>query len=139
MSLDQAASTAGADVNRAGGNADTAVHSLTDRQQFWLDHLRRCDADRIPTKTYAQRHGLSVQAMYSARKALVERGLLPTGGRKPGIARFTRVSTGKPAGSVAAGPTGWRIHLSNGAVVSFEGPLDDSTLHQVLQAAATLP
>ena len=60
MSPDKTASTAGADVT--SNNPSTAARSLTKRQQFWLDHLRRCDADRIPTKTCAQQHGLESYA-----------------------------------------------------------------------------
>jgi len=53
----------------------------TERQQFWLDHIARCDAAGQLSKEYAAAHGLSVQGMYSARKDLVERGALAPDGR----------------------------------------------------------
>lgn len=148
-----AASRSNANVTAAEGDADTDVTLLTERQRFWLDHLRRCDADRIPTKTYAEQHGFSVQAMYSARKDLVARGVLRPGGRgvcTKAFARFARVRTQEAVtsaaeplpetqpGPVAAGSTAWRIDLPNGTSVNFDGPLDASTLHQVLLTAATL-
>ena len=146
-----AAHRSNADVTTAEGDGDIAVTSLTERQQFWLDHLRRCDADCIPTKTYAEQHNFSVQAMYSAHKDLVARGVLRPGGRgvcTKAFARFARVRIQEPTavaaeswsepGSVAAGSTAWRIDLPNGTSVSFDGPLDAGTLHQVLQTAAAL-
>ncbi|MFT7288132.1 MAG: hypothetical protein ACI87W_002247 [Halieaceae bacterium] len=50
--------------------------ALTERQHFWLDHISRGDGAGSSTKGYASEHGPSVQAMYSARKDLVERGVL---------------------------------------------------------------
>ncbi|MEQ8693407.1 MAG: hypothetical protein RIC89_21525 [Pseudomonadales bacterium] len=150
MALD-AASRSNADGTTAEGGADAPVTSLTERQQFWLDHLRCCDANRIPTKTYAEQHGFSVQAMYSARKDLVARGVLRPGGRgvcNPAFVRFARVkpqeATAAVSGTapgpmpVAPGSTAFRIDLPNGTSVSFDGPLDAGTLHQVLQTAAML-
>jgi len=54
---------------------------LTERQHYWLEHITRCDAGGNSTKEYAVAHDLSVQAMYSARKDLVERGALLPGDR----------------------------------------------------------
>lgn len=147
----KATSYPNAEVTALDGGGDIAVAPLTERQRFWLDHLRRCDADRIPTKTYAEQHGFSVQAMYSARKDLVARGILRPGGRgvcTPAFVRFARVRTQEvtaPAAGSAAesapavpGATAWRIELANGTSVSFDGPLDAITLQQVLQTAAAL-
>jgi len=146
-----AASRSNADATTAEGDADTVVTSLTERQQFWLDHLRRCDADRIPTKTYAEQHGFSVQAMYSARKDFVARDVLRPGGRgvcNPAFVRFARVMPQEVTAPVSEaapepkpvlpGSTAFRIDLPNGTSVSFDGPLDAGTLHQVLQTAAAL-
>ena len=114
---------------------------LTERQQFWLDHIARCDAAGHLTKAYAAAHGLSVQAMYSARRDLVDRGALAPGGRgvrtspKP---RFTRVKRSEDSGPVASGAT-VHIQLTNGAVVAFTGPLDAEALRLVIQTAAALP
>jgi hypothetical protein len=60
---------------------DSASPGLTERQQFWLDHIARCDAAGCSARDNAAAHDLSVQAMYSAHKDLVERGALQPGGR----------------------------------------------------------
>lgn len=100
---------------------------LTERQQFWLEHLRACAKANQTTKDYAQAHGLSVKAMYSARKDLAQRGT-------PKItAPFARVQ-------VAPSPltTQWSVQLPNGTTVSFSGAVDGKALHTILQAAASL-
>jgi hypothetical protein len=114
---------------------------LTERQQFWLDHIARCDAAGHLTKAYAAAHGLSVQAMYSARRDLAERGALAPGGRgirtspKP---RFTRVARSEDSAQAAHG-LAVQIQLPNGAVVGFPAPLNADALRLVIQTAAALP
>lgn len=49
----------------------TPTHQLTERQQFWLEHLRTCEAEGKATVVYAREHGLSHSGMYSARQDLV--------------------------------------------------------------------
>jgi hypothetical protein len=102
---------------------------LTERQQFWLEHLRACAKANQTTKDYAQAHGLSVKAMYSARKDLAQR-CTP---KSPITAPFARVR-------VAPSPTTtqWSVQLSNGTTVSFSGVVDGQALHTILQAAASL-
>ncbi|MEQ8514321.1 MAG: hypothetical protein RIC38_01825 [Chromatocurvus sp.] len=133
MALNDDASTAGYAAALTENDSDTAHPSLTERQQFWLEHIRLCDAGRIATKAYAEQHDLSVQAMYSARKDLVARGVA-----NPAFARFARVTTTQEPSPVTTGATTWRIDLPNGTAVSFEGPVDDRALRQVLQAAGAL-
>lgn len=47
---------------------------LTAVQQVWLGHLERCEAQRCSSADYAREHGLSVRALYTARKELTQRG-----------------------------------------------------------------
>lgn len=120
---------------------DSASPGLTERQQFWLDHIARCDAAGSSTKDYAAAHDLSVQAMYSARKDLVERGALLPGGRGVRVAsrsRFSRAVRSEHDTANAAGLT-VQLQLRNGTIVGFSGPLDADTLRTVLHTAASLP
>ena len=114
---------------------------LTERQQFWLDHITRCDAGGNSTKGYAAAHDLSVQAMYSARRDLVERGALRPGGRGVRAAprsRFCRAVPSVRDAGIAADLT-VQLQLRNGTVVGFSGPLDADTLQLLLRTAADLP
>ena len=118
---------------------ETSPPGLTERQQFWLDHIARCDTAGSSTKDYAAAHDLSVQAMYSARKDLVERGVLQPGGRGVRTASGSRFSRVMRAERDTEGAAGLTLQLRNGTVVGFPGPLDADTLRLVLNTAAALP
>ena len=49
---------------------------LTERQQFWLDHLRVCREQGHTLRGYAKAHGLSVSGLYTAHSTLKSRGAL---------------------------------------------------------------
>lgn len=111
--------------------SSTEQNHLTERQQYWLNHIRACQAANMTTIDYAREHGLKAKSMYSARKALAENGALPT---VPGSA-FQKVqltSPNMPADSQ------WQVQLPNGTAVSFGGPIDAATLSLVLNTAAAV-
>ena len=58
---------------RTIGNPGTR---LTDREQFWLGHLRACRRQGQTVKVYATTRGLSVSALYTARSTFKRRGVL---------------------------------------------------------------
>jgi DNA-binding CsgD family transcriptional regulator len=105
--------------------------SLTERQQYWLKHIRACDAAGQTSIEYARAHGINVKTLYSARKALAEKGTLP----RPQAVRFQKVQA--PGGHPRS-DNQWRIQMPNGVVVAFSGELDASTLSLVLSTAASL-
>lgn len=47
---------------------------MSERSEFWLSHLSAIEAEGITTKAYAEREGLSPQALYQWRKRLVAGG-----------------------------------------------------------------
>lgn len=102
---------------------------LTERQQYWLTHIRACDAAGKPSVEYARENGIEVSALYSARKALAEKGALP----KP-PPRFQKAT-------VVDGSAGlqWQIRLPNGATVGFSGEVNAHSLETVLRTVAALP
>lgn len=105
--------------------------SLTERQQYWLKHIRACDTAGQTSIGYARENDINVKTLYSARKALAEKGTLPP--RKS--VSFQKVQT------PAVHPhldNQWRIQLPNGVVVAFGGGFDASTLSAVLGTAASL-
>ena len=105
--------------------------SLTERQQYWLKHIRACDAAGQTSIDYARTNGINVKSLYSARKALAEKGTLPP--RK--AISFQKVQT---PGDHSRRDNQWRIQMPNGVVVAFGGQLDSSTLSLVLSTAASL-
>ena len=111
--------------------AATDDASLTERQQYWLKHIRACAAAGQTTIDYARERDINVKSMYSARKALTEKGTLP----HPRPARFQQVNV---VDGNRASDSQWHIQLPNGMAVSFDGTVDAATLSLVLSTAAAL-
>ena len=109
-------------------NNETA---LTERQQFWLEHIRACDNAKQTSVDYARVQGLNVKSLYSARKALTEKSCLP----RPQPPQFQKVQVS--AGQVH-GDSQWHIQLPNGVVIRFGGQVDAKTLSMVLSTTASL-
>jgi hypothetical protein len=105
------------------------VPALTDRQRFWLEHVRACEASGKPTAEYAASQDIAVQAMYAGKSMLVKKGVLPT--TQP--VRFQRLRVIEAQLS-----SQWRIGLPNGVSVAFVGEVDARTLTTVLSSAASL-
>ena len=70
--------------------------------------------------------------MYSARKALAEKGTLPR--LQPTRFQQVQIVAGNPVGD-----TQWHVQLPNGLAVSFGGKVDAATLALVLGTAVALP
>ena len=81
---------------------------LTERQRFWLDHLRVCREQGHTLRGYAKTHGLSVSGLYTAHSTLKSHGVLsePT----PSAPTFVPVR-------ITPGVGAFRVHLPNGVVV----------------------
>jgi len=96
------------------------VRELTARQRRYKAHLEAAAAEGLSVSEYARRHGLSAQALYSARRELAVKS------------RFVRVAVRRdPAGQAV------RIELPNGVCVSIPG-IREADLTALLRAAAAL-
>ena len=102
---------------------------LTDRQRYWLEQIRACEASGRSVAAYAAEHGIEVRAMYGAKKTLVRKGVLR---RTQGV-RFQRAET-----IAVSSDSAWRIRLPNGVSVDFSGTVDAGSLSTVLTTAAGL-
>ena len=103
--------------------------SLTDNQRHWLAHLQACEASGKGIAAYATEHGLDAKAMYTGKKTLVKKGVLPRTRRR----RFSRAQV-----KTAVTDNAWRIQLTNGVSVAFSGAVDAQTLRTVLITAAAV-
>ena len=109
----------------------TEQSHLTERQQYWLKHIRACEAANMTTIDYAREHGLKAKSMYSARKALAENGALPAVPERP----FQKVQM---ASAAVPPQSQWQVQLPNGTAVSWGGPIDAATLTLVRNTAAAV-
>ena len=105
------------------------ISTLTERQRYWLEHVQACETSGKSIAEYAAEHGVHVRAMYSGKKMLVNKGVLPV--TQP--TRFQRVQVVEAAAS-----NQWRIGLPNGVSVAFAGEVDSRALTTVLNVSASL-
>jgi hypothetical protein len=108
---------------------DSQEITLTEKQRHWLEQLRACEASGQGIAAYAAAHGLDARAMYTGKKILVKKGVLPRTRRS----RFQRVQVKDTVASAT-----WRIQLPNGLSVAFSGTVDAKTLSTVLTLAAAV-
>ena len=108
---------------------DSPEISLTENQRHWLEHLRACETSGKGIAAYAADHGLDARAMYTGKKVLVKKGVLPR--TRP--SRFQRAEVKDPVHGSA-----WRIQLPNGLSVTFSGAVDARALGTVLATAAAV-
>lgn len=114
----------------------TIRKSLTDRQRFWRDHLRRCRASGQTVAAYAAANDLSAHGLYGAQRqsprAESKRSeSLPVAVTSSSSRCFVRVATPAPVALPC------RVHLPNGVLV--EVGVDTAGLGAVLRSLAALP
>lgn len=111
---------------RRGGSA----RALTERQAYWLKHIRTAEGRGEPLKHYAARKGLSEHAIYEAKRRLREFGAIGArGSGAKSVPRFARVvATPEPA--KAAAPL--RVRLPGGAVLEWSEAPQGESLRELL-------
>jgi hypothetical protein len=93
----------------------------TERDRFWLDHEQAIAKSGQSAKAYAAEQGLSMHALYQARKRLKALGLLENGKTAPNKRRRTTPGSGMAFSKIelASSPTrdlGYRLSLPSGLV-----------------------
>lgn len=92
---------------------------LTPREQAYLDHVRGAQKQGQSLKDYCEQLGMNVRGLYSVRRVLVQKGVLPRTlppkTKKPGSGKFVAVRVAEPGTSGAEAvcrvrhPSGWTI------------------------------
>ena len=91
---------------------------LSERQRYWLKHIRMAERKQEPLRHYAKRLGLSECSLYEAKRRLRMHGVLaPAPERRSSPARFVRVVSAGPEVRPAASPL--RVQLASGAVLEW--------------------
>lgn len=104
---------------------------ITERQQFWLDHIQAAEAFDGSIADYARSEGLKPKELYSWKGILARRGLLdrPLADSNSG---FVRVIA--PARSL-----GMSLVLPNGVRLEWHGDLCPEQLEALVTSASRLP
>ena len=110
--------------------------AASDRDRFWLKHHEAQGASGQDAKRYAASTGISVQALYQARKRLRARGLLAPGRSRGEAPRFSKVAVA-PAPPIEEAR--FRIELPNGAVLEWSGAASVGPVGDLVERMARLP
>jgi len=105
---------------------------LTERQGYWLSHIRRIRELRLSMAAYARDQGISVAALYYWKKRLKALGVLPD---EVAVAGFAAVRIQPAPGDCAC----CRIHFPNGVTVEVGETLAGAGLSQLLASVSRLP
>ncbi len=110
--------------------------TLTARQRFWLEHLKACDNGSVSLRAYAQNHGLSAPALYTARRDLRRRGAL---GPSEAVTEKRIFLPVQITQRTPPSPVSLRMRLRNGVIVELPEHADPQQTRAVLEIAAALP
>ena len=106
---------------------------LTERQRYWLEHLRACEAAGKTMRGYASATGIDARSLYGAKKRLVKCGVLAAEKRSGGV-EFSRARV--VDGAVHSSDC--RVQFPNGITVTCSATVDCGALSRILGAVATL-
>jgi len=100
----------------------------SDRQKFWLAHVKAAEASKGTQAEYARANGIKVKELYQWKTVLIRRGLLPS---STGPSAFVGVTeTGDDSGCTVVLPNGLRIDM--------RGPLLTEQLQGIVTTASQL-
>ena len=101
-----------------------AEQDLSERQRYWLEHLRTAERQGEPMKVYAKRLGLSEYSMYEAKRRLRSYGVIaPAPQRRVSSSGFARVEVFDTDRVLAS----LRVRLASGALLEWsEAPQGDA-------------
>lgn len=105
---------------------------LTERQRYWLAHLRACEAAGVTAVAYAKEHELSLVSLYQRRREFRKRGLLPAPSHK--APSFAKVRVGSESQREA----NLQIRFPNGVCVEWPMPRDEEAASRLLRSVAHL-
>ena len=107
-----------------------AEKDLSERQRFWLEHLRAAERKGEPLKAYAERLGLSESSLYEAKRRLRACGVIPAAPQRrvssPGFARVEVSDAGRAA------PASLRVRLGSGALLEWSEAPQGEALRELI-------
>ena len=106
------------------GRGRKAEKDLSERQRFWLKHLRTAERRHEPLNAYAERLGLSESSLYEAKRRLRACGVIePAPARRASTPEFVRVEIAGASRTAAS----LRVRLASGALLEWsEAPQGDA-------------
>jgi len=107
-----------------------AERDLSERQRYWLKHLRKAEQKGEPVKSYAKRLGLSESSLYEAKRRLRACGVMaPAPQRRVSSAGFARVAV---VDSGRAARSSFRVRLASGALLEWREAPEGNALRELI-------
>jgi hypothetical protein len=103
--------------------------AISERQQYWLDHILAADKFNGSLVEYANVEGLRVKDLYQWKTLLARRGLIAGKAAKPKAFVPVRKTISSPQAVLV---------LPNGARIEFSGGLDSDTVKSLVTVASEL-
>ena len=103
--------------------------TITERQQYWLDHIRAANRFEGTLVEYAKGEGLKVKDLYQWKTLLARRGVIARKGDKPKA--FVAVRETVTASKAT-------LVLPNGSRIELSGGIDAETVKSLVTAASEL-
>lgn len=107
--------------------------AISERQQYWLTHVRAADGGDQSTVAYARAHDLKVKHLYQWKSKLNKLGFydLPAP-----VSSFVSVKTVKASNS--PGACGCTVVLANGVRLAFQGELSAGVIRELMLCAGEI-
>ena len=103
---------------------------LTDRQRYWLEHIRAAEQRGEPVKSYAKRLGLASSSMYEAKRRLRQLGVLCAAtAPKPAPTEFVRIGVADRSPSTCPP---FQVRLTSGAVLEWSEAPQGADLRELI-------
>jgi transposase-like protein len=124
------------------GSKKSEIREASARLRKRLKQIRACEQSGGTLKAYAAQHGISVHALYQAKKQARKRGLLPAHGsqkarpKRSPRPRFVQ-AIASPVDSAPA--LAWRLRLRSGDVLESSTPLDADVTLRLIDALRDRP
>ena len=100
---------------------------ITERQQYWLDHLNHATANGNSLIEYARLHELKAKDLYAWKTRLINLGHLPASHKRKQRGFVPVVPVAKLASATLVMPNGFRLEL--------QGSVDRALLQDLMNAA----
>ncbi len=112
-----------------GRRSRKAEKDLSERQRFWLKHLRSAARKDEPLKVYAKRLGLSESSLYEAKRRLRACGVIePAPQRRVSPPKFVRVEIPEAAKTSSL----LRVRLASGALLEWSAAPRGEALRELI-------
>ena len=106
-----------------------AEKDLSERQRFWLKHLRAAERKGEPLNAYAARLALSESSLYEAKRRLRACGVIePAPQRRVSSPEFVRVEIADATRT----PASLRVRLASGALLEWSEAPQGAALRELI-------